>query len=457
MSFAHLGLRKELLKAVQKRGYEAPTTVQNKSIPVILEGRDILVRAQTGTGKTDAFALPMVEILSRKKSCGRHPRALVLTPTRELAQQVGESLKDYARRLSLRCTVVHGGLRIEPQIDRLRRGVDILVATPGRLLDLTELRCLHLSEIEFLVFDEADRMLDLGFSAEISEILDLVPKQRRTLLFSATYTQQIRNFAALILEKPEYIEVVSGVTAAGEITQKIHLVDQPDKLNLLVHLISREHWQQVLVFTRTKYGADKLAQKLLDRGLRAAALHGDKSQTVRTQTLEGFKNRTIRILVATDLAARGLDINNLPFVVNFDMPVIPEDYIHRIGRTGRAGVKGIAISLVSRNELENLKAIEKLLKEKIEVEKVDGYSEDAAIPDYILYRPDNAASEKNVDPDLKALLDKRAARKLHSKSGSAKAATSRKGSNSRSNSRSKSRSGSHPKQSANQRKARGRR
>ncbi len=263
MSFDHLGLRVELLKAVKAKGYTAPTPIQAKAIPVILDGRDLLARAQTGTGKTDAFALPLVEILSRKNGNRRHPRALVLAPTRELALQVGESIKAYARRASMRCTVVYGGVRINPQIDRLRRGIDILVATPGRLLDLAGQRHLNLSRIEFLVFDEADRMLDLGFSEEISEILDLVPTERRTMLFSATYTQQIRNLAGRMLQDPEYIEVTPSNTAAESVAQKVYLVDRSNKRALLIHLITSENWSRILVFTRTKHGANKLTEKLL--------------------------------------------------------------------------------------------------------------------------------------------------------------------------------------------------
>ena len=291
MSFELLGLRVELLKAVHSKGYTAPTPIQSKAIPVILGGRDILARAQTGTGKTDAFALPLVEILSRRNGDGRHPRALVLTPTRELALQVGESIKAYARRVSMRCTVVYGGVRINPQIDRLRRGIDILVATPGRLLDLAGQRHLNLSRIEFLVFDEADRMLDLGFSEEISEILDLVPAERRTMLFSATYTQQIRDLAGRMLRDPAYIEVTPGNTAAESVVQKAHLVDRSNKQALLIHLITRGGWTRVLVFTRTKHGADKLTEKLAVKGISAAALHGNMSQSFRIRTLEEFKKR----------------------------------------------------------------------------------------------------------------------------------------------------------------------
>ena len=418
MSFNHLGLRAELLKAVKSNGYAEPTPIQAKAIPVILNGRDILARAQTGTGKTDAFALPLVEILSRRNGNGRHPRALVLTPTRELALQVGESIKAYARRVSMRCTVVYGGVRINPQIDRLRRGIDILVATPGRLLDLAGRRQLDLSHIEFLVFDEADRMLDLGFSEEISEILDLVPVERRTMLFSATYTRQIRNLAGRMLQDPAHIEVTPGNTAAELVVQKVHLVDRSNKRALLIHLITREDWTRILVFTRTKHGANKLTEKLAAQGISAAALHGNKRQSFRTRTLAEFKNGKIRILVATDVAARGLDISNLPYVVNYDMPTSPEDYVHRIGRTGRAGESGIAISLVSQDEKPHLKAIEKLLGQKLSVEMVDGYTEESDVPDYVLYRPNSVLSEKKADKAIKALVARRNVLKQRSKSRS---------------------------------------
>ncbi|MBW2593236.1 MAG: DEAD/DEAH box helicase [Deltaproteobacteria bacterium] len=436
MSFDGLGLRAELLKAVEARGYTAPTPIQTGVIPVILDGRDILARAQTGTGKTDAFALPLVEILSRGNGKGRHPRALVLTPTRELALQVGESIKAYARRVSIRCTVVYGGVRINPQIDRLRRGIDILVATPGRLLDLAGQRHLDLSRIEFLVFDEADRMLDLGFSDEISEIIDLVPSERRTMLFSATYSRQIRNLAKRMLQEPEYIEVTPGNTAAESVVQKVHMVDRSNKRALLIHLITRGRWTRILVFTRTKHGANKLTEKLAAKGIRAAALHSNKSQSFRTRTLKEFKSGEIRTLVATDVAARGLDISNLPYVVNYDMPGAPEDYVHRIGRTGRAGVSGIAVSLVSHDEKPYLKAVEKLLKHKIPVEKVDGYTEDSAVPDFVLFRPDSPSSEKKADEALKEMVDRRKSAKQRSKTRTAKTTGSGKSFGSVSKSRS---------------------
>jgi len=426
MSFDQLGLRVELLKAVQDKGYITPTLIQTQAIPVILDGQDILARAQTGTGKTDAFALPLVEILSREKGNGRHPRALVLTPTRELALQVGESIKTYARRVSLRCTVVHGGVRINPQIDRLRRGIDILVATPGRLLDLAGQRHLNLFRIEFLVFDEADRMLDLGFSEEISTILDLVPTKRRTMLFSATYTPQIRDLARRMLQDPEYIEVTPHHTAAEAVVQKVYRVDRSNKRALLIHLVASKNWSRVLVFTRTRHGANTLTEKLAAHGIRAAAMHGNKSQSFRTRSLEAFKTGDIRILVATDVAARGLDINRLPYVVNYDMPGIPEDYVHRIGRTGRAGVSGIAVSLVSMEESPHLEAIEKLLKRTIPVEKVDGYTEGSDVPDYVLFRPDSASSQKNAGDEIKEIVARRNASKKQSQTRKAKTASSGK-------------------------------
>lgn len=421
MSFDKLGLRVELLKAVKSKGYTAPTPIQTRVIPAILAGRDILARAQTGTGKTDAFALPLVEILSHRKANRRYPRALVLAPTRELALQVGESIKAYARRVSIRCTVVYGGVNITPQIDRLRRGIDILVATPGRLIDLADHRDLDLSRIEFLVFDEADRMLDLGFSEEISEILEFVPTERSTMLFSATYTQQIRNLAKIMLQEPDYIEVTPSNTAAESIVQKVHLVDRPNKRALLIHLITTGRWTQILVFVRTKHGANKLTEKLAAKGISAAALHGNKSQSFRTRTLKEFKNGEIRTLVATDVAARGLDISNLPYVVNYDMPSVPEDYIHRIGRTGRAGVSGIAVSLVSPDEKPHLKAIEKLLKKKIPKETVDGYTMDGTVPDFVLLRPNNPSSEKKADKAIKEIVNKRKASKQRSNPPAGKA------------------------------------
>jgi ATP-dependent RNA helicase RhlE len=439
MSFDHLGLRVELLDALKTSGYATPTPIQLRAIPVILGGRDILARAQTGTGKTDAFALPLVETLSRKHGSVRHPRALVLTPTRELALQVGERIKAYARKVSMRCTVVHGGVRINPQIDRIKRGIDILVATPGRLLDLAGHRHLNLSRIEFLVFDEADRMLDLGFNEAISEILDCLPVERRTMLFSATYTQPIRNLAGRMLQDPEYIEVTPGHTAAESVVQKVHLVARSNKRALLVHLITRENWRRILIFARTKHGADKLTEKLEAQGIRAAAMHSGKSQPYRARTLEAFKDGEIHALVATDVAARGLDIRHLPHVVNFNMPATPEDYVHRIGRTGRAGESGIAVSLVSRDEKPFLKAIEKLLNRKIPVETVDGYTEDSVVPDYVLFRPSSKSSENKADKELKDIVARRTASKQKSKTRKSKTTGSGKSAKPKQKSRSRRR------------------
>ena len=416
MSFDELGLRADLLKAVKSKGYTEPTPIQTRVIPVILKGRDVLARAQTGTGKTDAFALPLVDMLSREPVNKRYPRVLVLAPTRELALQVGESFKAYGRRVSIRCTVVYGGVNIDPQIDRLKRGIDILVATPGRLLDLARHRSLNLSHIEFLVFDEADRMLDMGFKEEISQVLVLVPEDRRTMLFSATYTQEIRDLAKIMLDNPKYIEVAPDRKAAEDIEQKVHLVEQTDKRALLIHLIIQDGWTQALVFVRTKHGANKLTEKLADKKILAAALHGNKSQSFRTRTLKEFKNGKIRILVATDVAARGLDITNLPHVVNYDMPRAAEDYIHRIGRTGRAGVRGIAISLVSNNEKPQLKAIEKLLDQKIPRQEVSGFTHGGTVPDFVLLRPNDEASERKADKKTKKIVNGRKSQKKLSKS-----------------------------------------
>jgi len=417
MRFDELGLRAELLQAIKTKGYVDPTPVQTKAIPAILNGRDILARAQTGTGKTDAFALPMVEILAGKiASNRRHPRALVLTPTRELALQVGESIKAYARRVALRCTVVYGGVNVNPQIDRLKRGVDILVATPGRLLDLASFnRDVKISRLEFLVFDEADRMLDLGFHDEISKILALVPDDRQTMLFSATYTRQVRELADKMLKDPEHIEVTPNTTAAEFVAQKVHLVDKSGRFELLTHLITRGDWHQVLVFVRTKHGANKLAERLAQVKISVAALHGNKSQSFRTRTLKEFKNGEIRILVATDVAARGLDITGLSHVVNYDMPTVAEDYVHRIGRTGRAGKKGVAISLVSPEEKESLRAIKDLLNQKIPVETVKGFTLDSAVPDFVLLRPGSEKSEQRADKDLRKIVEKRSASKRSAK------------------------------------------
>jgi len=375
MSFENLGLSVELLGAVKKEGYTTPTPIQTKAIPAIFNGRDILAGAQTGTGKTAAFALPMLQMLSKNPSLKkrRKPRALVLTPTRELAAQVGTSMQAYGRRLSLRIMMVYGGVNINPQIDRFQRGVDIVVATPGRLLDHAQRHTIDLSQIEFLVLDEADRMLDMGFIKDIQKIVSYLPENRQNLLFSATYTGSIRKFADNLLDNPEHIEVARRNTAAEMVTQYVHPVERGRKRELLSSLIRGEKWNQVLVFTRTKHGANRLTRQLMSDGIKAAAIHGNKSQNVRTRTLADFKKGLVRTLVATDVAARGLDINRLPHVVNFDLPNVPEDYVHRIGRTGRAGQNGVAVSLVCRDDHGFLLNIQKLLKQKISIKEIEGF------------------------------------------------------------------------------------
>ncbi len=378
MSFEKLGLRAELLSAVAAEGYTTPTPVQERTIPVVLEGRDVLAGAQTGTGKTAAFALPILQLLNKTDSAMRFPRALVLTPTRELAAQVHESFLTYGRNLRLRSTVVYGGVGINPQMDKLRRGVDILVATPGRLLDHAGQGTVNLSRVEILVLDEADRMLDMGFIHDIRRIMKLLPVKRQNLLFSATYSDDIRQLADGILHKPELIEVARRNIAAENVTQMVHPVGHLRKRELLSHLIKQGDWQQVLVFTRTKHGANRLATQLLSDGVSATAIHGNKSQAARTRALADFKNGSVRTLVATDIAARGLDIDRLPHVVNFELPNVPEDYVHRIGRTGRAGSNGMAVSLVCAEEEELLTGIQRLLKLTIPVKKISGFDHDAA-------------------------------------------------------------------------------
>ncbi len=388
MTFDKLGLSPELLRAVSDQGYTTPTPVQAQSIPVILEGRDIMAGAQTGTGKTAGFTLPMLEILNRehaergeqssRRGGRRHIRVLVLTPTRELAAQVNESIVTYGKHLSLRSTVVFGGVGIQPQIDKLNRGVDILVATPGRLLDLVNQRKCDLSKIEILVLDEADRMLDMGFIHDIRKVLALLPKNRQTLLFSATFSSDIKQLADRLLNRPLFIEVSRNETA-HQVTQVVHPVGKSHKREMLSYLIQTGEWQQVLVFTRTKHGANKLTKQLVIDGIQAAAIHGNKSQSARTKALKDFKSGSIRVLVATDIAARGLDIDQLPHVVNYELPNVSEDYVHRIGRTGRAGRTGEAMSLVCNEEVKHLRGIEKLIGKKIAQVDVPGFEADISV------------------------------------------------------------------------------
>ncbi len=383
MSFDTLGLSAELLRAISEQGYSEPTPVQRNAIPVVLDGKDVLAGAQTGTGKTAGFTLPLLQRLSAKPSAkGRRPvRALVLTPTRELAAQVGESVQTYGRHLPLKSAVIFGGVKINPQIDKLRRGVDILVATPGRLLDHVGQKTVDLSKVEILVLDEADRMLDMGFIHDIRKVMALLPDKnaRQTLLFSATFSNEIKQLANRLLDKPELIEVARRNTTAERIEQKVYPVDKLRKRELLSFMIGSRNWRQVLVFTRTKHGANRLAQQLEKDGLTASAIHGNKSQGARTRALAGFKSGDVRVLVATDIAARGLDIDQLPHVVNYELPNVPEDYVHRIGRTGRAGNEGEAISLVCVDELKLLRDIERLLKREIPKEVLEGYEPDPSI------------------------------------------------------------------------------
>ncbi len=380
MSFSTLGLSNEIIRAVTERGYTEPTPIQMQSIPAVLSGSDLLAGAQTGTGKTASFTLPLLHRLSSDKSIkatykGYPPiRALILTPTRELAAQVEESVREYGKYLQLNSMVMFGGVGINLQKQRLKNRVDILVATPGRLLDHVQQGTLNLSHIEVLVLDEADRMLDMGFIHDIRRILSLLPKKRQNLLFFATFSDKIKTLAAGLLNNPTMIEVARRNVTAETIAQKIYHVDRDKKRQLLAHLIRRDNWYQVLVFTRTKYGADRLVKQLGEDRIQALAIHGNKSQPVRTNALAKFKNGSLQVLVATDIAARGLDISELPHVVNFDLPNVPEDYVHRIGRTGRAGASGEAVSLVSVDEYPLLKDIEKLIEQRLPREVVAGFA-----------------------------------------------------------------------------------
>ena len=378
MTFDDLNLAPAILKAVREQGYENPTPIQAQAIPAVLEGHDLLAGAQTGTGKTAAFTLPILHKLSMARSAtnkfgGTGIRCLVLTPTRELAAQVEESVREYGRYLQLSSTVIFGGVGMKPQIDRLKRGVDIVVATPGRLLDLQQQGMLDLSSVQILVLDEADRMLDMGFIHDVRKVLALVPKDKQSLLFSATFSDEIRDLAGGLLHNPQSVQVTPSNTTVQRITQVVHPVGRTRKKALLAHIIKQNDWSQVLVFTRTKFGANNVADYLNDNGITAMALHGNKSQSARTQALSGFKSGDLRALVATDIAARGIDIDELPHVVNYEIPNVPEDYVHRIGRTGRAGREGQAISFVCLDEEGFMQEIERFTKQRIEVEALEGF------------------------------------------------------------------------------------
>ncbi|CDY74595.1 ATP-dependent RNA helicase RhlE [Caballeronia glathei] len=380
MSFDSLGLSEPLLRAVNELGYTSPTPIQLQAIPAVLNGGDLLAGAQTGTGKTAGFTLPILQRLSQMSppaaGAKRHVRALILTPTRELAAQVEESVRAYGKYMKLKSTVMFGGVGINPQIDALKRGVDIVVATPGRLLDHMQQKTIDVSRLEILVLDEADRMLDMGFIHDIKRVLAKLPPKRQNLLFSATFSDEIKTLADGLLDSPALIEVARRNTTAERIEQKIYPVDRDKKRELLTHLIKQNNWFQVLVFTRTKHGANRLAEQLGKDGISALAIHGNKSQSARTRALAEFKDQTLQVLVATDIAARGIDIDQLPHVVNFDLPNVPEDYVHRIGRTGRAGATGEAVSLVCVDEHQLLKDIERLIKRPIPQEIIAGFEPD---------------------------------------------------------------------------------
>ena len=375
MSFLNLGLCTELLRAIKEEGYTTATPIQTKAIPVILSKKDVLAAAQTGTGKTAGFTLPLLELLNKNYLKDRKSavKALILTPTRELATQVGESVEVYGKYLPFKSAVIFGGVGINPQKAILKKGVDIITATPGRLLDLVSQDCLDLSKVEFLVLDEADRMLDMGFIHDIKKILSILPKHRQNLLFSATFSPEIKKLADGLLKTPVLIEVSKANSTSHKVEQTVHHVDKERKKELLIHLLNKNSWKQVLVFTRTKHGANKLSEALIKDKITSAAIHGNKSQGARTKALDDFKAGTVRVLVATDIAARGIDIDQLPHVINFELPNVPEDYVHRIGRTGRAGNSGDAISLVCIDEHDYLFGIEKLIKQKINKIAIEGF------------------------------------------------------------------------------------
>lgn len=382
MTFAALGLSQPLLHTLSRLHYQQPTDIQREAIPTVLQGRDLLAAAQTGTGKTAAFALPLIERLlhNGNKPAANSTRVLVLAPTRELAEQVLQSFNGYAHGLSLRCYAVYGGVSINPQMMALRRGVDVLVATPGRLLDLYQRNAVSFGQLQALVLDEADRMLDLGFAGELDSLFRILPHKRQTLLFSATFSDAIRQMARALLNKPLQIEIGQRNTTASQVRQRLIPVDKKRKSELFLHLLQQHAWAQVLVFVKTRKGVEQLVGQLLDLGVSADAIHGDKPQASRMRALERFKAGEIRVLVATDVAARGLDIDTLPVMVNFDLPIVAEDYVHRIGRTGRAGNSGEAISLVCADEVELLAAIERLIRRQLPREEEPGFIPDHRVP-----------------------------------------------------------------------------
>ena len=401
MSFASLGLCDALLKTVAQQAYTTASPIQIKAIPAVLSQRDVLAVAQTGTGKTAAFVLPIVQLLSAgSKAQPKCMRALIVAPTRELAAQIAASVQTYTRHLSICSASVFGGVRVEPQIAELQKGVDVLIATPGRLIDLYNQGAISFQQLEIVVLDEADRMLDLGFIDEIRTIQELLPSKRQTLLFSATFSKAVKSLACGMLNKPVLLEVVAAKSTAELIKQSLHPVDKERKAALLIHLIKKGKWQQVLVFCRTKQGADSLASQLGNAGISAASIHANRTQHARTHALEGFKAGSISVLVATDIASRGIDINQLTCVINVDLPYVPEDYVHRIGRTGRAGNLGFAISLFSDDEAKQLRAIERVLGFKLKPEIIAGFAPKAKV---VADASDSSDDDEygNFEPDVK--------------------------------------------------------
>jgi ATP-dependent RNA helicase RhlE len=407
MSFKDLGLKDALLRAIKEKGYTTPSPIQEKAIPHILAGKDVLASAQTGTGKTAGFTLPVIQYLSETKHPKYRPiRALILTPTRELAAQVYDNVKEYSSYLNIKSTVIFGGVKAASQIATLRKGVDVLVATPGRLLDLHNQKVISFKRVDVFVLDEADRMLDMGFVRDINKIISYMPSKRQNLLFSATFSKEIKQLAQNLLKNPVMVEAEPENSTAEMVNQKVYRVNKKQKTIIITNLIKEGNWNQVLVFMRTKHGANKLTKKLLQSGVSAAAIHGNKSQGARTKALENFKSNAVRVLVATDIAARGLDIPLLPHVVNYELPNVPEDYVHRIGRTGRAGASGQAISLVCSEETEYLKEIEKLLGTRLADEIIEGFEPTDNTP------PKRAASQS------KGAFKRSSSKKSHRKKNS---------------------------------------
>jgi len=429
MSFKSLGLSDALVKAVEEKGYTTPSPIQQKAIPHILEGKDILASAQTGTGKTAGFTLPVLQYLTATKHPKYRPlRVLVLTPTRELAAQVHDNVREYSKYVDIRSTVVFGGVKAASQIKTLRQGVDILVATPGRLLDLHDQKAVSFKRVDVLILDEADRMLDMGFARDLNKIISYMPAKRQNLMFSATFSDDIKKLASGILNNPVEVETAPQNSTAKKVSHQVYKVDKKEKTPLIIKLIKDNNWEQVLVFTRTKHGANKLTEKLIKSGISAAAIHGNKSQGARTKALKNFKDNTIKILVATDIAARGLDIPLLPHVINFELPNVPEDYVHRIGRTGRAGAEGEAISLVCSEETEYQKEIEKILNEKLKTSVLEGFEPtDTAPPKRAATQSKGSFGKKKKGGNSDAANQNKPKRKPHFKGNKSASSTSGRG------------------------------